>query len=322
MSGNGNQPRICVLGSIIMDVVIPVPQLPRPGETVLGGPPRRYPGGKGANQAVAAARMGSLATHIGAVGDDENGRTILRTMSEERVDVSCVSVDPSGPTGSAVVSVAPDGINAIIVSPGANMSLSPDLVRAARPAIAAADVLVLQLEVPMESAIAAAQIARDSGTTILLNAAPVPPTGVPSELLAATDVLIVNETEAAAMAAGIAAIDAQLIRLANLGPRVVVITLGERGVRYKAEQAEPAGLDAFTVQAVDSTGAGDAFVGTFATRWAEHQIGGALDRMGVMDAVCWGAAAGALAATGRGAMPSLPHRQDVIHLLRGRGAAQ
>ncbi len=314
-----DQPRICVLGSIIVDLVVRAPRLPRPGETVMGDRIQRHPGGKGANQAVAAARMGSVVTLIGTTGDDDDGRLMLHTLQEAGVDVSRVATNPASATGTAVVSVAETGENCIIVSTSANMSLTPERVLDARNSIASADVLAMQLEVPMDAAIAAAAIARDSGTTVLLNAAPVPDAGVPAELLAMTDALIVNERELASLAPGHADIDAAMLALATRGPRVVVATLGERGVRYTFERGAAAGVEAFPIDAVDTVGAGDAFVGTFATRWAEHQVGGALDAISVMDATCWGAAAGALAAMRHGAIPSLPMRAEVVSLLR-RGA--
>lgn len=316
MSDSADRPRLCVLGSIIVDHVVHVPRLPLPGETLLGGPLERYPGGKGANQAVAAARCGAQVAMIGTLGADDAGRSMLHTLTAEGLDVSQISVDASAPTGSAVIAVAPDGNNSIIVSPGANSSLTVERVLGARPLIAAADALVLQLEVPLETALAAVALARDCGTTVVLNAAPVPPGGVPAELLAASDVLVVNETEADALAPSAGSIDAVLQRLCSRGPRTVIATLGESGLRYLSQHGSIGGVDAFRVHAIDSTGAGDAFVGAFAVRWAEHQIGGALDPMGVLDALCWGAAAGALAATIQGAMPSLPRRGDIVALLR------
>jgi ribokinase len=321
MTGNAEQPRICVLGSIIMDLVVQTPRIPRAGETILGGPMSSHPGGKGANQAVAAARMGAAVSMIGAVGDDEAGRTMLAALTAEAVGTGSVAIDTGGPTGRAVVAVAADGENSIIVDAGANARVTPEHVRSARAIISASDVAVMQLEVPLDTAIAFADIARGSGTTVVLNAAPVPGGGVPVELLALCDVLILNETEAA-MLAGLGVeppMEAVFAKLANLGPAMVMVTLGERGVRYMHERKPMGSVEAFRVEAVDTVGAGDAFVGAFATRWAEHQIGGALDAMGVMDAMCWGAAAGALATTRTGAMPSLPRRGEIVSLLRREG---
>lgn len=314
-----------MLGSIIMDMVVPVPRFARPGETVLAGSPRRHPGGKGANQAVAAARLGAAASLIGTVGDDADGRAMMAAIAGEGVDIVGVAVDNAEPTGTAVVSVAPGGENSILASAAANLRLTPERVRACRGVIGAADVLLMQLEVPMGAVLEAARLAREAGTAVVLNAAPVPEAGsggvggVPAELLAMADVLIVNESEAVAMAGPAQDFDQRLAKLAGFGPRVVIATLGERGVRYSVDRGAVGAVEAFAVEAVDSTGAGDAFVAAFAVRWAEHQAAQALDAMGILDAVCWGAAAGALATRTTGAMPAMPRRGEVVGMLRRAG---
>jgi ribokinase len=186
----------------------------------------------------------------------------------------------------------------------------------------------MQLEVPMGAVVEAARLAREAGTAVVLNAAPVPEGielggvgvgGIPAELLAMTDVLIVNESEAAAMAGPVQDLNQGLARLAAYGPRVVIATLGERGVRYSVDRGVACEVEAFAVEAVDSTGAGDAFVAAFAVRWAEHQAAQALDAMSILDAVCWGAAAGALATRTAGAMPAMPRRGEVVGMLRRAG---
>jgi len=272
------------------------------------------PGGKGANQAVAAARMGAAVSMIGTVGADEYGQELVRVLEAEGVDITRVGRKP-GATGVATITVAEGGANTIIVAGGANLLLSADDVRAGKDAIAAADVLLIQLEIPLETALQGAAIARDTGTTVVLNASPMPDARVPSELLAATDVLVVNETEARSLAKSDAAIEALLEHMTSLGPRCVVITMGEQGAKFSFDRV-PAMVEAFTVEAIDTVGAGDAFVGVLSTRWAELQIGSALDAVGVLDAVCWGAAAGALATLRAGAISSLPRRRDVVDLLR------
>jgi ribokinase len=322
MGGTSQQPRICVLGSIIMDTLVRTPRLPRPGETILGGPMSSQPGGKGANQAVAAARMGAATSMIGAVGDDELGRSMVASLAVEGVNTDRVSVMKGAWTGRAMITVADGGANSIIVDAGANELVTVEQVRGSRQLIAAADVAVVQLEVPLDAAIAFAETARESGTTVVLNAAPIPESGVPAALLAACDVLVVNETEGA-MLAGLCGtdspVDVVLDRLSGLGPGMVIVTLGAQGARFRHDRRPAGNVAAFHVDAVDTVGAGDAFVGAMATRWAEHQIGGALDAMGVMDALCWGAAAGALATKRAGAMPSLPKRSEIIDLLRREG---
>ncbi len=314
-----DRPRICVLGSINMDLVVRTPRLPAAGETILGGSFEMFPGGKGANQAVAAARMGAGVSLIGRVGDDEHGRRMLEVLRGDGIDVSRVVVTAGVATGVGFVTVVDGGENTIVVAPGANAVLTPADVGAARETIANADVLLMQLEVPVETVTHAAALARDAGATVILNAAPA--RTLPMELLASTDVLAVNETEAAILAgrgAGAWGERETLTRLRNTGIETVVLTRGPRGAAYAhgAERGEAAG---FVIEAADTVGAGDAFVDTLATRWAEHQISAGradVDVMAVLDTLCWANAAGALACAGRGAIPSLPARAEVVNLLR------
>jgi ribokinase len=312
--------RVCILGSINMDLIVRAPRLPAPGQTLLGGPFAAAPGGKGANQAVAAARMGAAVSMIGCTGDDAFGAAMLETLRADGVDVGAVRTTAGSATGVALITVAEGGENTIIVAPGANATLTPGDVDAARSAIAGADVLLMQLEVPMPAAARAAAIARDSGVTVVLNAAPA--AKLPEDLLLSTDVLVVNEPEGAAIAGlpGPAAREAVLARLASLGPGTVVMTLGPEGALH-ARSAGPARMsEAFAIQAVDTVGAGDAFCGALAVRWAEHQVGGAaIDDLMMLDVMAWGSAAGALAAMRAGAIPSLPKRAEVAALLKGQG---
>ncbi len=311
-----DQSRICVIGSINMDMVVRAPRLPMPGETVLGGPFSVSPGGKGANQAVAAARMGAGVSFVGAVGTDAHGDSLLAVLAAEGIDVARV-MRGAGPTGIAAISVGGDGENTIIVAPGANAEVLPTHVDTAREAIMAADAVVLQLELPLATVIRAAALAAEVGTTVVLNAAPIAEAKLPMELLASVDVLIVNETEAAALG-GAGSPEAVAEKIGRMGPRMVVVTMGEKGAWYS--HGEHKGhVPAFAVSPVDTVGAGDAFAGALATRWIEHHVAGALDSMGVMDAVCWASAAGALATMKAGAIPSLPMRADVVKLLRSQG---
>lgn len=299
-----------------MDMVVRAPRLPAPGETVMGGPFATSPGGKGANQAVAAARAGASVAFVGAVGNDAHGDAMLATLAREGIDVSRV-LRGKEPTGVAAISVGADGQNTIIVAPGANAEVLPSHVDAAREAIMGADAVLLQLELPMPTAVRAAGLASELGTTVVLNAAPMPEVKLPMELLAAADVLIVNEGEAARLA-GAGSPEDVAGRVLRMGPRMVVITMGERGAWY-AFKEHKGHIPAFPVEAVDTVGAGDAFAGTLAVRWVEHQVAAALDSMGVMDAVCWASAAGALATMKAGAIPSLPTRAEVVKLLRNQG---
>jgi ribokinase len=322
-----DRPRLCVLGSINMDLVVRAPRLPAPGETLLGGPFETHPGGKGANQAVAAARLGAQVSFIGAVGDDEHGRAMRAVVQDEAIDVSHVTIRRGTPTGVALITVCdPGGDNTIVVAPGANVTLTPADVDIARPVIAAADMFLVQLETPIEAVARAAELARDAGTTVILNAAPA--AALPAALWSCIDVLIVNETEAAAITSHLRAtplpnaadeLEAALLRAASLGPTTTILTAGPRGALFAHATTDRGRVPACIVEPIDTVGAGDAFCGAFATRLAEHQINAhrtGLDRMAVMDAVCWACAAGALATTKPGAIPSLPTRADVIALLR------
>jgi len=298
-------------------MVVRAPRLPAPGETLLGGPFAVAPGGKGANQAVAAARMGAAVSMIGAVGDDANGRTMLDALTTEGIDASGVRPADGAPTGAALITVsehaapgAPRGENTIIVAPGANATLTPSHVEAHARLIADADVLVAQLECPIKAITRAFEIANDRGVTVILNAAPA--RELPIELLTLVDVLVVNRVEAETIARG--------RELDSLGVPTVIVTRGAEGATL-VRRAGARHVAAFAVSVIDSVGAGDAFVGTLAARWAEHQAVSMLDDAGISDALCWACAAGALATTRPGAIPSMPRRAEVAALLRGISAA-
>jgi ribokinase len=335
--------RVCVVGSITVDLVVDAPRFPAPGETLMGGSSAEFPGGKGANQTAAAARMGAAVSLVGAVGDDAHGRLVMHAVEAEGVAAGLVSRRSGAPTGVGLITVSREsGENMIVVASGANLTLTEADVEAARGPIRDADVLVLQLEVPLAAVVRAAAIARDVGTKVILNAAPIPDGGVPAELLALADVLVVNRGEAERVAAGRiwmggcpvsrSVVDEDacgalpenepgfaelLMRLASLGVQTVVMTLGAQGSACIRER-QCVMVPAFPVEAVDTVGAGDAFVGTLAVRWAEQQAAGHTGGMAVFDALCWASAAGALAATKRGAMPSMPTRAEVRALLARR----
>ncbi len=319
-------PQLCILGSINMDLVVRAPHLPAPGETLLGGPFATLPGGKGANQAVAAARTGSLIRMIGAVGDDAHGQQMRETLAADAVDCSAISTRPGTPTGIAIITVGEDSENTIVVAPGANATLGEPDVLAARAAITSADLLLMQLEVPLHTVTRAALLAKESGVTVVLNAAPA--CKLPWDLLAALDVLVVNQSEAATvLAAATMGADAaeialwsperQLEGLDRLGIPCIIMTLGAEGAAISHRRSVRR-ISSFPITPIDTVGAGDAFCGTFATRWAEHQISGALDPDAIADAATWACAAGALATTRAGAIPSLPARAEVVKLLCGK----
>jgi len=299
---------VTVVGSLNMDLVARSPRIPRPGETILGGEFRTAPGGKGANQAVAAARMGGQVSMVGRVGSDAFAQSLLDGLAADGIDHAYVMRDPEAATGVALIVVDDRGENSIVVASGANMRLSPADVDAAEAAIAAADVLLLQLEVPLEVVVRAAEVGRAHGATVILNPAPACP--LPPELLSLIDVLIPNESETALLThlpvGDRAEIEAAALALRELGVDTVVLTLGEQGALL-VEKGKQEVVPAFEVTPVDTTAAGDAFVGGFAVALAEGRS--------LADAVRWGNAAGALATTQLGAQPSLPARRAVEALL-------
>ncbi len=295
-------PRLVVAGSVNLDLVVRTARFPAPGETLTGAGFATYGGGKGANQAVAAARLGARVAFVGAVGDDPFGAELRAGLAREGLELDGLAVDAALPSGVAVITVRRDGENQIVVAPGANAALDAAAVAARLPG---ADALLLQLEVPLTAVIAAARAAREAGVRTVLNAAPA--RDLPGELLAGLDVLVVNRVEAAQLAGGDAEPAALAERLLARGVRAVVLTLGADGAMWRdadgllVQRVEP-------VEVVDTTGAGDAFCGALATRLAEGASAG--------EALRFACAAGALACAGAGAQPALPRRAEVDARLR------
>jgi len=288
---------IAVLGSTNMDLVTYVERAPRRGETVTGREFRTIPGGKGANQAIAAARAGATVSMIGAVGNDGFGTRLRSTLEHSGVTTDHLRTI-EGPSGTAHIVVDDEGGNAIVVIPGANGTVD-HLAPGDEGLIASADALLLQLEIPLAAVLGGAQTARAHGVRTILTPAPVQP--LPPELLAATDLLVPNEHEAATLtgradpfAAGAALLDRV--------PRVV-ITLGEAGSLYLTRDAEPLVVPAPRVTAVDSTGAGDTYVGSLAVALGEERP--------IREAMAWAAAAAALSVQREGASASMPYRSEI-----------
>jgi len=302
--------KIAVVGSLNMDLVVRVPHMPIPGETVIGSDFRTIPGGKGANQAVAATRLGAEVTMIGRVGDDDFGRAQLRNLGELGVDTTHVIVDPEAATGIALITLDASGQNSIVLASGANMRLTREDINAAQDAIVQSDVLVLQLESPLEVVAYAIDVAHAEGVKVILNPAPAQP--LAKETLAKLDYLIPNESETALLT-GIEVADINSAReaaqhLRGEGVGTVILTLGERGA-FLASAEESVHIPGYEAEVVDTTAAGDAFVGGFAVAVAEGR--------GLVEAVRYANAAGALAVTRLGAQPSLPTRQEVEEFMRG-----
>lgn len=299
--------RIVVVGSCMMDLVVRVPRHPLEGETLFGTDFGRYVGGKGLNQAVAAARAGASETSlVGRVGDDDFGRELKAYLKQEGVGTRHVTVDSSSGTGVAIPLVYDNGGNSILSVPRANLAMTAADIAAAREVIAAADLVLVQFEVSTEAVVAAVEIARQCQTAVVLNTAPSAP--FPPGLEGRADIVVANEHEAAVLAPGVADAQAQAKALCVGATRTAIVTLGEAGF----VAATNGGRDlfvapAFPVPAIDSVGAGDAFCGTFAVRLAEGAD--------PFEAALFASAAGALATTVRGAAPSLPHRAAIEALL-------
>ncbi|MFJ6694956.1 ribokinase [Streptomyces sp. NPDC091272] len=305
--------RLVVVGSLNMDLSVTVPRLPQPGETVSGADVVRGAGGKGANQAVAAARLGAEVAMVGLLGDDALAGELRERLAEEGVDDRGVAQLPGVASGVALIVVQQDGENTITLSPGANRHLDvPALGSLTGGTVARrAETLLLQLEVPLPTVLAAAREARDAGALVVLNAAPLPPSVNPglSELLASVDVLVVNETEAAGLLPrGSRDWQEHARALRELGPGVVVITLGPDGA-VAADDELNCAERGFSVAAVDTVGAGDAFCAQLAL-----SLGAGTQ---LPEAVRRACAAGALATTRPGAQSSLPSGAEVDALLDG-----
>ena len=294
---------VFVVGSINQDFVLRLKRRPEPGETVTDAELSLHPGGKGANGAIAAARLGAQVTMLGRVGEDAFGRELVENLRENGVDTSRVEAVSGTPTGSAFVTVTPDGENAIIVSPGANRRFGPDEVEAAHD-LREADVVVAQLEVGVETVERAARIVAGTRGRLLLNLAP--PRELPDDLLRLCDPLVVNEHEAAFLLGEEATPEESIQRLLELGPASVVVTLGAAGAVFATGGAPPERIPAPEVEAVDTTGAGDAFVGALAAKLAEG--------VPLEEAVPYAVLAGAVAVTREGAQGSLPTPEDVGRL--------
>ncbi|MDI2131006.1 ribokinase [Yinghuangia seranimata] len=338
--GDAGEPRLLVVGSVNADLVVRVPRHPRPGETVLGGSLAVHPGGKGANQAVAAARLGARLRFAGRIGSDAYGDMLLRALRDDAVDTSLVTVD-DGPSGVALITVDANGENTITVAPGANAEFRPEHVTALEPALRAVDVVSLQLEIPLETVAAVMAACAAYGTRVVMNPSP-GPWHAPARLLRLCDPLVVNQHEAgpgllAAPEPDDAGTDARdpeptapapaalpsdseptdseppplerarrallALRRRDAAPRSFVMTLGAAGAAYAEGDDDLVHIPAPQVHAVDTTGAGDAFTGALAWRLASGD--------NLAAAVALAVRAGTAATTREGAQSSYPHWNDL-----------
>jgi ribokinase len=303
--------KIVVVGSSNTDMIIKAPRIPKPGETVLGGQFSMAAGGKGAIQAVAAARAGGDVTFIARVGSDFFGDRAIKSFKLDRIDSSRVFRERVLPSGIALVFVDKEGRNSIAVAAGANAQLSRKDVESSRDAIGASDILLTQLEIPMDTVLAAAEIADANGVRVILN--PAPAQKLSNELLRYISILTPNEFEAEELTgirithnlSSASAADSLLAQ----GVKTVLITLGPRGAFLATEDVREL-VPGFAVRAVDSTGAGDVFCGALAVALSENKQ--------MRDAVIFANAAAAISVTRLGAQPSIPRRHEIEKFLSDR----
>jgi len=299
-----NAPTIVVVGSSNMDLVVKSKRIPAAGETILGGDFIMVPGGKGANQAVAAAKLGANVCFIAKLGDDVFGEQSLKNFKKAGVSTDYVQKTREAPSGVALIMVDDKGENSIVVAPGANLRLSPDDVRAAEKEIAAAGAVVAQLEISLDTIQCAAELANNSGVPFILD--PAPARELPAELLEMVDVMKPNETEARILT-GIEVTDENSARAAAMnllerGVKAVIVTLASKGFLL-ADNNQTKHVSAHKVQAIDSTAAGDAFTGSLAVGIAQGKP--------LLDAASFANYVAALAVTKMGAQSSMPTLQEV-----------
>lgn len=310
---------LTVLGSINADHVISVPHFAKPGETLSGKQYHIAYGGKGANQAVAAARLadfsqGATVNFVGCIGSDDIGRAMKKAFAQDGINVATITEIPNEMTGIAMIQVADSGENSIVISAGANAYLTPEIVDKFATEIERADYLLMQLETPLNAILEAAKLAKKHGATVVLN--PAPASQLPDELLSLLDMITPNETETEILT-GVKVTDEQSAAKAasvlhQKGVATVLITLGSKGVYVSRksstqEQVQSKVIAGFRVNAVDTTAAGDTFNGAFLTALLENK---SLD-----EAIRFAHAAAAISVTRQGAQPSIPTRRETLDFL-------
>lgn len=302
--------KLVVLGSINADHILNLEQFPRPGETVIGKNYTVAFGGKGANQAVAAGRSGADIAFIACVGEDDIGQRIRRQLQADQIDIGSVEASEGTTTGVALIFVNREGENVIAIDPGANAALTPDYLAKYRQLIIEGSALLMQLESPLETVIAAAKLAKLHQTQVILN--PAPARQLPDELLALLDIITPNETEAERLTGVVISDEAAADRAARIlhdkGIPTVIITWGSRGV-WLSQRGRGKLVPGFRVDAVDTIAAGDTFNGALVTALLE---GKSMD-----EAVIFAHAAAAIAVTRPGAQPSIPWREEINAFMQG-----
>jgi ribokinase len=308
------QNRVLVVGSLNMDLVIRTVHLPKPGETLPGSYSGNFPGGKGANQSVAVAKLGTPVCMIGSVGMDTFGRQLISNLSQVGVDVSFIKRQPKCPTGIALITLDEQGQNTIVINSGANSYLSPSNINSSMEAFRTSTIVLLQLEIPLETVLTTVEIAKRYNLPVILNAAPA--MRLDSNLLTKVDYLILNQTELEATLdmkpSGEEVYSAH--RIMDMGVKNVVVTLGSRGALLLDNSRNVVQVASHKVPVIDTTAAGDAFVGAFAVALTEGYS--------PQEALRWGNLAGALAVTKQGAQTSLPSRSEFELFQKTKRTAQ
>lgn len=301
--------RILVAGSLNMDLVTYLPELPKTGETVKSSDFRRIPGGKGANQAAAAAKLGADVAMIGKVGRDEFGDILIQCMEEAGVQAEGIMRE--GTTGMAFIQVASSGDNTIVLVPGANGNLRPEDIDRLSSMVRDCSLVVMQLEIPLDVVEHVVRLAAEYGKEVILNPAPAPAEPLPSAILKGVQTMTPNETELQTLTgmpvSTLDEIRAAAERLQSLGPKRVIVTMGDNGA-YMINEEERLHIPGYRVQAVDATAAGDSFTAAFAV--------GKLRGMSDREAVVFANKVAAVVVTRHGALPSLPTWEQVEHFYR------
>lgn len=300
--------KVCILGSINMDMVVSVNKMPLIGETIFSDNFKLAHGGKGANQAVASRRLGADVYMISKVGQDAYGLEIVNNLEKENINVNSIFKDDVKPTGTAIITVNNEGNNSIIVVPGANMTLNLKEIDKCKEIIGNSDIIVAQFETPIEVTMEAFKFAKEKGVITILN--PAPAKEIPTELLKYTDIIVPNETEATALT-GVKVQDLESAKQAaniffNNKVKYVIITLGDKGAAVISKE-DGVLIPAYKVNAVDSTAAGDSFIGAISTKLTKSN----LNINSLVEAVKFGNKVSAIAVQREGAQPSIPFLKEI-----------
>lgn len=295
-----------------MDLVLRVERMVHPGETILSKDYKKIPGGKGANQAVAAKRLGANVYFIGQVGRDENGYEMIETLKKDNIDISHIKYSENSPTGIAIITVDDEGRNSIIVVSGANMEITEQWIREAENTIKQSRMLVAQFETPLQVTIEAFKIAKANGVITVLN--PAPAKQIPDELLKLTDIIVPNETEAFELT-NVKVDDNESIKEAarkfiKKGIAFVIITLGERGAALVTSDKLSI-VPAYKVKAIDTTAAGDSFIGALVSKLQNEE---SIDFESIEKSIKFANKVSSIVVQRQGAQPSLPYLDEVIEI--------